>query len=303
MKIIQRGISSLATRGFLNFLSDEHYLKLMYRIKVGTKLDLNNPKTFSEKIQWLKLYDRNPLYHSLVDKYAVKKYVAEKIGQQYIIPTLGVWDNFDDINFETLPSQFVLKCTHDSGGVVICKDKANFDWETAKRKINKSLGKSYYLHGREWPYLGLKPRILGEKYMGREEQLDNLIDYKFYCFNGVPKYCQVITDRNTNEKIDFYDMNWEHLEFNGLAEPEFPYEFAKNKIECPKTFQKMKQLTEALSPKCPFSRIDLYEIQGKTFFGEITFYPASGFGVFQPGKWNYILGDLIQLSEYKNETQ
>ena len=119
----------------------------MYRIKVGTKLDLNNPKTFSEKIQWLKLYDRNPLYHSLVDKYAVKKYVAEKIGQQYIIPTLGVWDNFDDINFETLPSQFVLKCTHDSGGVVICKDKANFDWETAKRKINKSLGKSYIYMG------------------------------------------------------------------------------------------------------------------------------------------------------------
>lgn len=295
MKIIQRGISSLATRGLLNFLPDEYYIKLLYKIKLGTKLDLNHPKTFSEKIQWLKLHDRNPLYHDLVDKYAVKKYVAEKIGKQYIIPTLGVWDNFDDIDFSTLPSQFVIKCTHDSGGVVICKDKSNLNINTAKRKINKSLNNSYYWHGREWPYLGLKPRILVEKYMENEDEFACLTDYKFFCFNGIPKYCQVISDRSKDEKIDFYDMNWKHLEFNGLAEPGAPYGFSKKKIECPKTFQEMKQLTQFLSPKCPFSRIDLYEIHGRPFFGEITFYPASGFGIFQPEKWNYILGDLIQL--------
>lgn len=295
MKIIQRGISSLASRGLLNFLSDEYYIKLLYKIKIGTKLDLNHPKTFSEKIQWLKLYDRDPLYHDLVDKYAVKKYVAEKIGKQYIIPTLGVWDNFDDIDFSTLPSQFVIKCTHDSGGVVICKDKSTFNMNTAKRKINKSLNNSYYWHGREWPYLGLKPRILAEKYMENEDKSACLTDYKFYCFNGIPKYCQVISDRSKDEKIDFYDMNWTHLEFNGLAEPDAPYGFSKKKIECPKTFQEMKQLTQLLAPKCPFSRIDLYEIHDRPFFGEITFYPASGFGIFQPEKWNYILGDLIQI--------
>ena len=256
-------------------------------------LNLDNPQTFNEKLQWLKLYNRKPEYTMMVDKYAVKDYVASIIGSEYIIPTLGVWEKFDEIDFDKLPNQFVLKCTHDSGRVVICKDKSKFDYNFARKRINKGMRTNYYLLGREWPYKDVKRRIIAEKFM--EEDLSPqkmLVDYKFFCFDGEPRYCQVIQDRDTKETIDFFDMKWNHQEFVGLNPAAGPA------AQCPVkpcNFGDMKRIAKALSKDVPFSRIDLYEIQNKVYFGEITLYPADGFGVFSPEKYEEILGEMIRL--------
>lgn len=284
----------LASNNFLNWMPDKYYLKLLYFSKMKKKLNLDNPKTFNEKLQWLKLYDRNPLYTKLVDKYEVRKYIAEKIGEEYLIPLIGVWDKFDDIDFSELPNQFVLKCTHDSGGIVICKDKSNFDIEKARKKLNMRLKRNYYYRGREWPYKNVKPRIICEKYM-MDESGTSLTDYKFYCFLGEPKYCQVIRDRNTNETIDFYDLNWNLMDFTGLHVPNNPYPHAKVKYKKPEQYEKMIEIAKKLSKDFPFVRVDLYLIQNKIYFGELTFYPLSGFGVFDPPEWNIKMGELIKL--------
>lgn len=272
-------------------LPDKIYLQIYYRRIFGRKLNLKEPKTFNEKIQWLKLYDRNPTYSKMVDKYEAKNYVENKIGKEYIIPTLGVWEEFDKINFSELPNQFVLKTTHDSGGVVIVKDKDKMNLVKTKKIIEDSLNNNYYLQGREWPYKNVKHRIIAEKYMVDESGYE-LKDYKFFCFNGIAKVMFIASDRqNTNEetKFDFFDMEFNHLPFtNGHPN--------SNKIIIkPKSFEKMKKLAEILSEGIPQVRIDFYDINGNIYFGEMTFSHWSGFVPFIPDEWDYRLGSMINL--------
>lgn len=285
-------------QNFFGWLPDKTYLQLLYRFKMGHRLDLNHPKTFTEKIQWLKLYNRRPEYTLMVDKYAVKKYVADIIGEKYIIPTLGVWNKPEDIDWDALPNEFVLKTTHGggSGGVVICKDKKTFDRNKAILTLRDSMDSDIYRSLREWPYKDVKRRVFAEKYMVPKDMINNpiydLSDYKFFCFNGEPKYCQVIRNRHSKESIDFYDMNWRHQEFVGLNP------IASNGINPvprPLLLDEMICICHKLSENMKFVRIDMYVIDNRIYFGEITFYPASGIGLFNPDKWNTELGNLINL--------
>lgn len=285
-------------QNFFGWLPDKTYLQLLYRFKMGHRLDLNHPKTFTEKIQWLKLYNRRPEYTLMVDKYAVKKYVADIIGEKYIIPTLGVWNKPEDIDWDALPNEFVLKTTYGggSGGVVICKDKKTFDRNKAILTLRDSMDSDIYRSLREWPYKDVKRRVLAEKYMVPKDMINNpiydLSDYKFFCFNGEPKYCQVIRNRHSKESIDFYDMNWRHQEFVGLNP------IASNGINPvprPLLLDEMICICHKLSENMKFVRIDMYVIDNRIYFGEITFYPASGIGLFNPDKWNTELGNLINL--------
>lgn len=279
--------------GLCKGMSDKEYITRMFKIRMGYNLDLDNPKTFNEKIQWLKLYDRKPIYTSMVDKYTAKQYVADRIGEEYIIPTLGVWDKFDDIDFDDLPNQFVLKCTHDSGGLVICRDKNFLDKQKAKEKIERSLKKNYYWSGREWPYKDVKPRIIAEQYM-EDTRTEELRDYKFFCFDGVAKALFIATERQKEGeevKFDFYDMNFKHLDFR-QGHP--------NAAECPakpETFNEMRKIAERLSKGIPHLRVDFYEVNGKAYFGELTFSHFSGMVPFDPEEWDTTFGEWIKLPE------
>ena len=222
----------------LRFLPDKIYIQLYYFMQFKHFCNLKHPKTYNEKLQWLKLNDRKDIYTTIVDKYEVKKYIEKKIGEEYIIPTLGIYDNFDDIDFDKLPNQFVIKCTHDSEGIVICKDKSRFDKEKAKKKINKALKYNFYYIGREWPYKNIKPRIMVEKYMENAEDKE-LKDYKFFCFNGKPKAMFVASDRvNGQTKFDYYDLKFNHLDIIQH------YPNSMNKIKKPKNFEKMIELSK-----------------------------------------------------------
>lgn len=285
-------IQYLDYRGVFNFLSDKVYLKLMYKLNIGKKLDLKNPKTFNEKIQWLKLNDRKDIYTTMVDKYEAKKYVADLIGEEYIIPTLGVWDKFEDIDFDKLPNQFVLKCTHDSGGLVICRDKSSLDIESAKKKINKCLKRNYYKLGREWPYKNVRPRIICEEYM-QDNQHISLRDYKFYCFNSKVKYLYIsegLEDHST-AKISFLTSDWNFAPFNRLDYKPFNELPAK-----PSNFDKMLKLAECISKGFKFIRVDLYNINKKIYFSEFTFSPCSGYMPFSPEEWDEKLGEMVDLN-------
>lgn len=275
-------------------LNDKLYLQLRYFFYVGERLNLKNPQSFTEKIQWLKLYNRKSEYTKMVDKYAAKDYVASIIGYQYVIPTIGIWNHPEEIDWNQLPNQFVLKTTHGggSGGVVICKDKTTFDRQDAINRLMKSMKADIYQSYAEWPYKNVEKRIIAEKYVEPEEGYDELSDYKFYCFNGKPLYCQVIRDRHTCETIDFYDMQWQHQEFVGLN-PNLKN--GSKIVPKPLKLSTMIEICEKLSNNIPFVRIDLYSIKDKVLFGESTFYPASGFGRFEPKKWNRKLGELIVL--------
>ncbi len=272
------------------FVPNEPFLKLKYRCYTGTKLNLKNPQTYTEKLQWLKLHDHNPIYTSLVDKYEVKKYVANIIGEEYIIPTLGVWDRPEDIEWDKLPGQFVLKCTHDSGGLAICRDKKTFDRDKAIQKLRKSLKFDYYKAGREWPYKNVSRRIIAEKFM-EDEKTGELRDYKFFCFDGDVKALFVATDRQNREEpyFDFFDMDYNHLEILS-GHPNAPVPPAK-----PSQFDKMKELAGKLSKGFCHVRVDFYEVNGKVYFGEMTFYHHTGMVLFEPYKWNEIFGDWIKL--------
>lgn len=272
-------------------IPDKLYLRVLYRLRMNKRLNLKDPHTFSEKLQWLKLYDRNPDYVLMVDKYAVKQYVAKIIGEKYIIPTIGVWRSFDEIDFNQLPNSFVLKCTHDSGGVVICKDKTKLNIASARKKLNKSLKHNYYWGNREWPYKQVPRRIIAEMYIEPSSETNDLPDYKFFCFNGVPMYCQVITGRNKAMCIDFFDKDWNHQPFH---EPYF-YPFAKQELIRPSQYELMWSLAQSLAQDKPFSRIDFYQVNDCVFFGEITFYPTSGMGGFNPEKFDLFFGNLIEL--------
>lgn len=281
---------------FFRWLPDATYLKLLYRFKMGHRLNLKNPQTFTEKLQWLKLYNRKPEYTKMVDKYAVKEYVTKIIGEEYIIPTLGVWDKPEDIDWDSLPNQFVLKTTHGGGGggVVICKDKTTFDKASAIAKLKESMASDIYSGLREWPYKNVPKRIIVEKFMTPEKSPapNDLPDYKFFCFNGEPKCCQVIRDRHTKETIDFYDMDWNHMPFVGLNP------VARNGLTPvirPGNLDEMKEICRKLADSQSFVRVDLYVIDDKSYFGELTLYPASGMGVFTPSEWNGKLGDWLTL--------
>lgn len=279
--------------GFFRFLSDKTCIKLFYRARLnGKRLNLKNPQTFNEKIQWLKLYDRKPEYTQMVDKYEVKKYIAERIGEEHVIPTLGVWDKFEDIDFNFLPNQFVLKCTHDSGGFVICRDKSCFDKKEAGKKIKRHLKRDYYKYKREWPYKMVKPRVIAEQYMEDTVGKGDLTDYKLHFFSGECKAIMVGQNRFGPGEFgnDYYTPEWEHFDFTRGYSHNAPVRSSK-----PEQLDEMISLGKKLAMDYPFVRIDLYVVNGKIYFGEITFYPASGFNAFHPEEWDKIYGDWIKL--------
>lgn len=271
---------------------DSLWLRVLYRTKLHRNLNLKNPQKFTEKLQWLKLHDRNPLYSQLVDKYEVKRYVEEKLGGEYLIPTLGVWDHFDEIDFDALPNQFVLKCTHDSGGLCICKDKAMFDKRSAKEKLERSLSNNFYWWTREWPYKNVKPRIIAEKFMIDESGVE-LKDYKFFCFNGEPHYIQLDFDRFIDHKRNIFNTKWELQD----VEIQFPLDHSRF-TERPANLDEMLTVAKKLAGGFPHVRVDLYNIQGSVFFGELTFYHGGGFEEFRPQAWDNVFGDLLKLPEY-----
>jgi hypothetical protein len=252
-------------------------------------LNLENPITFNQKLQWLKLYDRNDNYTQMVDKYEAKKIVEKKIGKEYVIRTIGVWDSFEEIDFELLPNKFVLKTTHDSGGVVLCNDKVNFNLKKARGIINRSLHSNFYYIGREFPYKNVKPRIIAEEFVENENESD-LKDYKFFCFNGEPKFLFVASNRNIDTRFDFFDIDFNHLAIkkNGYINAEIP-------IVKPKNFEKMIEVSKILSQNIPHVRIDLYNIKGKILFGEFTFTHWGGTVPFEPNVWDKIFGEYITL--------
>lgn len=287
-----------ATRGLHNYMDDGKYIKKMFKYMMGYDLDLDNPKTFNEKIQWLKLYDRRPEYTMMVDKYEVRKYIADKLGKEYLIPLLGVWDNPDEIDFASLPNQFVLKCNHNSGlGMCICKDKSALNIARVKEKLRKGLKQNYYLTAREWPYKNVQRRIIGEKYMVHESKPDKaLVDYKFFCFNGVADSVMVCLDRETgNPKFYFFDKKWNLKRYNEHGK-DTPHDFTLPRPRCIET---MFSIAEILSEGIPYVRVDLYYINGKTYFGELTFFPDSGFDSNLLMETDYYWGNMLVLPERK----
>lgn len=275
------------------------YLKLLFKLKMGYKLDLNDPQTFNEKLQWLKLYANKSEYTNMVDKALAKEYVRPLIGAKYVVPTIGVWGKPEDIDFEKLPNQFVLKTTDGGGseGVIICKDKSLMSKDVIISKMYKALKQNIYGMLREQPYKNIKKRILAEQYLSDCDNSVNgdLNDYKFYCFDGKVTFCEVITGRRTKKQIDFFDLNWNHQEFTFDG-----YDFADVRPLKPDCFDEMVEVASKLCKDKPYSRIDLYVVGGKVYFGEITFFPASGFRGFHPNIWNKRLGDMITLPKIKN---
>lgn len=295
---IRTMLKILTSQKIFNILPDKTYLKIKYKLNVDKSLNLKEPETFNEKLQWLKLYDRKDIYSMMVDKYESKDFISKIIGKEYIIPTIGIYDSFEEIDFDKLPKQFVIKCTHDSGGVIVCKDKKKFDREMARKKINKCLKNNYFYLSREWPYKNVKPRVIVEKYLG-----ENLIDYRFYCFEGIPKYVYVYSnesningDKPEPVHCDIYDMNWKRANYKQKCPP------SNQNIEKPKNFKNMIELSKKLSKNCKFLRVDFYEINGKLYNGELTFFPGGGMSKFYPEKMDKELGKLINIkSVEKNE--
>ena len=287
-------MKDLARWFFINFIfkivPDDVYLKIRYRLMTSKRLNLKMPKTFNEKIQWLKLYDRKPEYTNMVDKYEVHKHIAKVIGEEYLIPCYGVFNSFDEVPFDTLPNQFVLKCTHDSASVVICKDKKALDMIKTRKHFKKKLACNYYWGRRQWAYKNIKPRIIAEKLM--VDKNGNVpADYKIHCFNGEPKYIQLISDRFTDSiREAFYNENWILQEFT-VTYPNTGEIDAK-----PKQLEKMLELTKKLSKELPYVRIDLYMVNDEQiYFGEMTFYPEAGFLHFNPPEWDRKLGGWLVL--------
>lgn len=276
-------------------IPDKMFLRLLFLLTMGKRLNLDNPRTYSEKLQWLKLYNRDPAYTRMVDKHEAKRYVGKMIGEEYIIPTIGIYDTVDEIPWDDLPNQFVLKCTHDSGGVVICRDRATLNIRKAKKKLAKGLKTSYYFQNREWPYLNVKPRIICEEYKVDESGYE-LKDYKWFCFDGEAKALFIATDRDApgkETKFDFYDADFNHLPFtNGHPNSNIP-------LQKPAGFEKMKELAERLSKGIPHVRVDLYDINGRIYFGEMTFFHWSGIIPFEPKEWDVTFGSWIKLPEKK----
>ena len=280
---------TLGQRGFLNWIPDEKYLSIAYRIKLGKRLNLTNPETLNEKLQWLKIHDRRPEYTIMVDKYEAKKYISDRIGQEYVVPTLGVWESFNDINFDVLPNQFVLKCTHDSGGLCICLDKSTFNITAARKKIESCLKHNYYWGQREWAYKNVKPRIIAEPYMVDESGVE-LKDYKVFCFNGKPDYVEVDFNRWIEHKLNPYDFEWNPLNFCDKSKNDYSANIPK-----PKRIKDMYRLAEKLSEGYPFLRVDFYAIYDRLYVGELTLCPGSGFIQFDPKEIDYKYGKKLKI--------
>nr|MBS1901048.1 glycosyl transferase [Actinomycetota bacterium] len=291
----------------LQHWDDARYLKLLFRLRTGKRLDLDTPKTFSEKLQWLKLHDRQPLYTALVDKYEVKQWVAERIGAEYVVPNLGIWDSFDEIDFDALPEQFVLKCTHDSGGLVICRDRATFDVAAAKARIERSLARNYFYLGREWPYRDVPPRVLAEVYLPtwtpdgastseEDATADGVVDYKFYCFHGEPEFLYVSQDLHDHDlaRRTFLRCDWTPAGFGRHG-----YRGFEDALPQPPQFEEMMELARVLSAGIPFVRVDLFAQHGHVLFSELTFHPVSGMIPFDPRSADLEIGRSLDLSVVK----
>ncbi len=271
-------------------LSDKNYLRLIYRINFGKKLHLDNPKTFNEKLNWIKLYDRNPQYTIMADKYEAKDFVAKKLGStDNIVPCLGVYSSFDEIDFSKLPEKFVIKATHDSSGVIICKDKSSFDISAARKRINTTMKKNYFPASREWPYKNIPRKVIVDKFLDNHSDRE-LTDYKFWCFNGVPKVLY-ITNKGAQVCENFYDMDFKPLDIDH-GFPRVSPEFEK-----PGAFEEMKQMACKISKGIPFVRIDFFYVEGHVYFGECTFFDWGGMRPFKSEKWEKILGEWLVLPE------
>ena len=279
-----------AGRGWKANMPADAFLKRMYKIKMGKELNLENPVDYTEKLQWLKLYDHRSEYTTMVDKYAVKQYVADKIGERYVIPLLGVWETVDEIDFDSLPDRFVLKTTHDSGAVVVCKDRKTLDISKTKGKLDYFLKRRYYDCNREWPYKNVPPRIIAEAYM-EDSTYKELRDYKFFTFGGEPKVLYIAQGRGRGEPTvaDFFDMDFNHLSFT------IDHDMADIPPEKPVCFDEMKRLAAILSEGTPQLRVDFYEVDGRVYFGEMTFFHCSGMEAFHPEEWDRIFGDWVTL--------
>lgn len=279
--------------GIYDRLSDEEFLKRKYHALIGRNLNLNAPQSFTEKIQWMKLYNRKQEYSVMVDKYRVRQYIKEKLGDEYLIPFLGVWEKTEDIDFNLLPNQFVIKCNHNSGtGMCICRDKSKIEVEIIRNKLNKGLRENYYLTNREWPYKNVPRMIIAEALITTNNG-DDLRDYKFFCFGGEVKFFKIDFDRFTNHKANYYDRNCKILPF---YEKDYPADFDRV-VSFPENIEEMILLAEKLSCDIPFVRVDFYNVDGKIYFGEITFFPASGVGKFEPEEWDFKIGKWIALPE------
>lgn len=292
-RILNRFKSSLRTFFAYYVIPDRWYLKWKYRKVFGERLNLRNPQKFSEKIQWLKLHDRKELYHHLVDKYEVKPIVSGIIGDEYMIKTLGVWNKYSDIDFDQLPKRFVLKCTHDSASITICQDKDTFDKQKYAWKYDQVFMKRDYYHyeNKQWAYKGIKPKIIAEEFI-EDDKYDSLADFKLYCFGGVARCVYVTINRFSNLSVSMYDMDWNKMPFEHIH-PNLGEDIPK-----PTHLSLMKELAERIARFIdnPFVRVDFYETMGRVFFGEITFYPEGGMGMFDPKEWDYTLGSWIKLN-------
>lgn len=292
IKLIDRIVLKVGRSRYGGIVPDKRYLKAYYYSVFGKELDLDNPKTYNEKLQWLKLFYRRPVLTEMVDKIAAKDYVKRVLGSdENLIKTICCYDSVEEIEWDRLPNQFVLKCTHDSGGMVVCKDKNALDIDKARATLSEALSRDFFNVTREWPYKGVPRRIICEEYMVDESGYE-LKDYKFFCFNGEPKALFIATDRgNPNEetKFDFFDMEFNHLPIvNG-------HENSQKEIKKPLAFEEMKRIAQKLSSGFPHVRVDLYDINGHVYFGELTFYHWSGFVPFVPNKWDNIFGDWLIL--------
>lgn len=299
--------------GLTHFMSDEKYLKKKFKLALGYELDLENPKTFNEKLQWLKLHDRRSEYTIMADKYLARGYAVEKLNSrtfvsggaeggvnsaeinynEHLIPILGVWDSPDEIDFDKLPDKFVLKCNHDSGGLVIVRDKSKMDKRAVKKKLKKALKRNYYWVSREWPYKDIPPKIICEKFMRDKSSDQGLTDYKFYCFNGKPEflYVSVGLEDHATAQIGFVMPDWTAAPFGRSDYKKFETLPPK-----PKHFNEMMEFAHRLSSGIPFLRVDLYEIEAKIYFSEFTFTPCGGFMPFEPQKWDKKLGEILNIT-------
>lgn len=285
-------VKILGDKGFFNWMPDKPYLKLVYRCETGKKLDLNNPQTFNEKLQWIKLYDRKPEYSIYADKYEVRKHIAETIGEKYLIPLIGVYESVDEIPWDELPNRFVLKCTHGSGSNIICQDKNKLAINDAKKKLSKWMKKSWYWFGREWPYKNVKPRIVCEEFIS--DTVNTPDDYKVMCFNGEPKCIQVHKGRFSNHTTDYYNTDWNVMNFKTRTPTSCITQ------EKPIILSEMLEISKSLSKSIIHVRVDFYYVNNRIYFGELTFFDASGYDNY-PDEYNNLLGNWINLPIQKND--
>lgn len=296
-KIITNKKTRLKILNLLSIVPDKIMVKIEYRIRLGTKLDLQNPRTFTEKLQWLKLYNRKPIYTTMVDKYAAKQFISDIVGSEYIVPTLGVWGQFEDIDFSALPSQFVLKCTHDSGSIVVCNDKNKLNMDEIKKHFHFHLNNDEYILGREWPYKDVPRRIICEPLLADIDAGvgSTIKDYKFFCFNGEPKVMYISNDRGDDPRTDFFDMDFNHLPIR-MKDPN-----ADIPPQLPDCFDVMKKISKKLAHGIPHLRVDFYVVNNKPYVGELTFFHNSGFTAIKPEEWNVKLGEWIELPKKREK--